>query len=770
MQMLMNDSQRSLVIHISLVLVLSASALAPSTSVAGVDSERNAGADSTFTEEVVVTASRYGQSDALNVTNISYEDLQLREPAVAFPLLLQGVPGVFSYSDAGGGLGYSYLKMRGFDQRRVGVLFNGIPFNDPEDHQIWWVDLPDLGSSLEDVQVQRGVTNSVGGMTAIGGTVNIVSRTLTEQPEGKLAVSTGSYGTKQRMLQYQTGDVKGSGFRSMLRLSQQESDGYRDRSGHDGWAVFWSGLYETESTVTQANLYTGREVTHHAWDAVPESTLRENRRANVETYHNAIDDFRQPHYELHNTWYLSENLEITNRLYYIRGEGFYENFKDGRSTAAYSLDRMPGYAYADSAEADLIRRKWVRKEHSGWVPHARWTHGNGRLLVGGDWYTFHSNHWGNVLWAEGATPDDFVEPWKYHQYTGDKDQYSLYANERWQFGPLAVTGDLHYQHKEYTFRQKEIGNFTGDLLNGYTVDYDFFNPKAALNYAAGEVAGGAVQAYGSWGINHREPTDNELFNIWEGADDLGSKPLFATSREVRNAQGDVQYVEWSNPYVQEERVTDYELGFSWQRPNLFFALGGYRMEFEDEIVAYGGVNDDGSSIRGNAEQTLHQGLEMELRARIAREHTLSLAASRSWDEFDTFIQYLDTDWDGTADTEVDNSGNPISLFPEYLISGNWDAQWTPQLRSRVRVHSTGKQYLDNTGDDARTIDAWATIDLSLWWDLSGLGIAGSASPTVFVHLRNLSDTEYETWGYYYGENWYTTGPGRNFATGVSANF
>lgn len=161
---------------------------------------------------------------------------------------------------------------------------------------------------------------------------------------------------------------------------------------------------------------------------------------------------------------------------------------------------------------------------------------------------------------------------------------------------------------------------------------------------------------------------------------------------------------------------------------------------------------------------------MELRARLSRSHTISLAGSRSWDEFDTFTQYLDTDWDGTADTEQDNSGNPISLFPEYLAHAAWDAQWTPELKTRLRVRGTGRQYLDNTGDDERTIDSWTTLDLSLWLDLSGLDFAGSTAPTVFVHLRNLGDTEYETWGYYYGENWYTTGPGRNFAAGVSADF
>lgn len=738
---------------------------------AGDDSTTDRADRTDRTEEVVVTASRYGAESGMNVTNITRADLKMAEPDQAFPLLLQNLPGVFSRSDAGSGLGYSYLTMRGFDQRRVGVLFNGIPFNDPEDHQIWWVDLPDLASSIEDVQVQRGITNSVGGMTAIGGTVNIVSRELSEEPQGSLSVSYGSYETQKQMLQYQTGNLGDSNFRSMLRLSRQQSDGYRDRSGHDGWAVFWSGQYDTGNTTTRANLYTGREITQHAWDAVPESVLRENRRANVETYHNAIDDFRQPHYELHHTWRLTDAMALTNRLYHIRGEGFYENFKDGEDVASYSLDRMPGYGMADSAEVDLIRRKWVRKQHTGWVPHLEWNREWGRLLLGGDWYTFHSDHWGEVLWAEGGVPGDFVDPWRYHDYDGDKDQYSLYASQRIDLGDLSLTADLHYQHKEYTFRQNEVGNFAGDLLNGYTVDYDFFNPKGSLSWRLPqEVAGGSTTLFGSVGVNHREPTDNELFNIWMGGDDLGAEPLFGDSREVTGAGGDVQRVEWFDPYVSEERVVDYELAVAWRSETARLHLGGYWMDFEDEIVAYGGVNDDGSSIRGNAEETRHKGIEAQLDVQVSERHRVSLSGSRSWDEFVTFMMYEDSDWDGLADTVHDYSGNPIALFPEYLAQAGWETQWTGDLRTRLRVRSTGRQHLDNSGDDERVIDAWTTVDLSLWLDLDRFGLAGAAQPRLFVHLRNLGDTEYETWGYWYGENWYTPGSGRNFIAGVSADF
>ena len=740
-----------------------------------------AGVDSTKihrSREIVVTASRYDDSIHLSHTNISAEDLKLREPDQELPLLLQDIPGVFSYSDAGSGLGYTYLKIRGFDQRRVGVLVNGIPFNDPEDHQVWWVDMPDLGASLQDIQVQRGVTNSIGGLASIGGTVNLVTAPPSREQSGSFDLAGGSYGFGRRMINVHTGDL-GRGLRSQVRVSHQESDGYRDRSGSDQWAVFWSGLHETEKTSTRINIYTGHELTHHAWDSSPISELRKDRTHNPETYENAIDDFRQPHYELHNTVYLNEDLTLLNSVYYTRGEGFYENFKDGETPSDYALnvylDLPDTTEDGDSREVDLVRRKWVRKDQVGWVPRMIWRQGKGRLVIGGDAYTYHGDHWGDVLQVEGFTPGDLTgRELKYYQHTGDKDAFSVYANQRLEVAPgLTLMADLQFQHKEYSFLQEKVGNFTGDLRNAYTVKYDFFNPKAALHWQVpGRLAGGRLATYASVGVNRREPSDTDLFDTWDGPDDLGVAPLFRSSREVLNPDGSVAYLEWTDPRVRQEKVVDSELGLSWAGSNLSFTLGGYWMDFTDEIVPYGGVDEDGYGIRGNAGKTLHRGLELGLRARIDQHNQLTIAASRSWDEFDEFLFH---DYDGT---ETDLSGRPIALFPEYLGMVGWRTEWSGGLSSNLRLRQVGRQHLDNTGNGDRIINPWATVDLSLWLDLSPLGIAGKTRPTVFFHLRNLSDERYETTGYYNpwggadysGENHYTPGPGRNFATGVSATF
>ena len=263
---------------------------------------------------VEVTASRYAPDERLNVSNLTAADLARREPDQELPMLMQSLPGVFAYSDAGNGLGYTYLKVRGFDQRRVGVLLNGIPLNDPEDHQVWWVDLPDLAADVQDVQLQRGVTGSVGGMTAIGGTVDVVTTPPGRRPGHPR-------GGRRRQLRVQAADAglgqrahDGAGWAAFGHVPAPVAPGngrVRDRSAHEGWAFTWSGRRETARTINQINIKTGRELSHHAWDAVPESVLRVDRTANVETYHNAVDDFRQPHFQWHHTWFLTPRLTLT---------------------------------------------------------------------------------------------------------------------------------------------------------------------------------------------------------------------------------------------------------------------------------------------------------------------------------------------------------------------------------------------------------------------------------------------------------------------------
>ena len=271
------------------------------------------------------------------------------------PMLLAEMPNVYSYSDAGNGIGYSYLKIRGFDQRRVGVMVNGIPLNDPEDHQVYWVDLPDLASSLEDVQVQRGVSNSLYGTSAFGGSVNLVTSTLARQGGISTTAGAGSYGTRKFSVVMNSGVVDNA-FSVHGRFSKVISDGYRERSGVDQWAYFLAAERYGEQISTRLNVYGGPEVAHQAWFPVHEDILKVNRKLNPgsQEYENTIDSFNQPHYELIHEWSVRPELRLSNTLFYVQGEGYYEGLKKERELRDFGFKEFrtldPGLFAADSTD------------------------------------------------------------------------------------------------------------------------------------------------------------------------------------------------------------------------------------------------------------------------------------------------------------------------------------------------------------------------------------------------------------------------------------
>ena len=710
-------------------------------------------------EAIVITASRYGDDVHLSQSSVPRDDIDQRATEQDLPVLLEDLPGVYASSDAGNGVGYTYLNIRGFSQQRVGVMINGIPLNDPEDQQVYWVDMPGLAESLEDIQVQRGITNSLGGMTAIGGTVNLVTEVLGPRPQGRLTLRAGSFGTAQQSASYQTG-LLGGRFAAALRVSHLASDGFRQRSGSDQWAAFWSGRYTAPGHQVQANVYTGREVSHQAWDGIDARQLAADRTANPYVYPNAVDDFRQPHYELHWRWDVTDRVTLDNSAFVIHGEGFYENFKGGATARDYGLDRFLGLGADDTL--GVVRRKWVRKDQVGWVPQLTVAHAGGRLVAGGDWYTFHSSHWGEVI-AAGGYPQS--PPLKYADYSGDKIAWSAYLNEQWEAARgLTLLLDLQYQRKTYDFAQHATGDFQGDLLNAYSVAWEFFNPKGGVFWRLpAQPLGGEAALYAHVGVAHREPADADLFDTWTDAYDLGARPLFAAWRDVPAGDGTTAYREWSGPLVRPERVVNWETGAAWRGPALSVTLNGYWMDFRDEIVPYGGVREDGASIKGNADRTLHRGLEAGLTWRPRPGHTLTAAASRSWNTIERFV---------STDDGTDYAGRPIALFPDRMVTLTWRAQGR-RLDGSVRLRAVGRQYLDNSGLRDRTLEPYTTLDLSLGASLATTGANRTGSARAELRVRNLLDAKYATSGYYdgYGAgNYYLPAAGRNFLAEVRYDF
>lgn len=721
-------------------------------------------------QDVVITGSRAMEGRTpVAFSNMDRRDIEVINQGQDIPMLLDETPNLYSYSESGNGIGYSHLKIRGFNQQRVNVMINNIPLNDPEDHQVYWVDLPDFAESVQDIQVQRGAGNAMYGLSGFGGSVNILTENFNTERGLSISTGYGDFDTRKYTVNFRSGLINNT-YAVYGRYSRVLSDGYRHDSGIDAWAYFIGAARYDRNMTTRINIFSGPFTLEAAWDAVAEASLEEDHRANPTHYHPNVlttDNFNQPHYQLHHEWRLADDKTLHNSLFYVQGRGYYETFKAGEDLVDHGYRYYEDSSGQQITETDIVRQKWVDKDHAGWIPRLELQHADnrGNLTVGGEVNTFRSEHWGQITWASNLPPG--AEPNKrYYEYDGGKWWVTAYVHENFALTPdLLLLGELQVQHKNRTMEQKPAGNFDGSELNYYEVDYTFFNPKLGLNYNVSA----RLNVFGNVSIGNREPTDADLFDTWQGADDFGVDPLFAEADTVYHADGSVKYIEWDEPLTEHETVYNYELGLGYQHENWQAKLNLYYMDYRNEIVPYGQVVDDGRVIRGNADRTVHQGVELSLSREFQPGLKLDANVAYSQNEFKEFTQYS---WDGTP-TSLD--GNTIALFPSLVANIRATAQWPVpvlgDMTGSLHVQHVGQQYLDNTENDERTIDPYSVVNLTLAYPMRL--VPGFQQMKFQFWVNNLLDERYETSGYYddwAGSNFYYPAAGRNFYGSVTVEF
>jgi len=706
-------------------------------------------------EEIVVFGTRARERTTPVVfDDMSADDIRQIHTVEDIPMMLTEFPNVFAYSDAGNGVGYSYLKVRGFDQKRIGVMINGIPLNDPEDHQVYWVDMPDFAESLQSIQFQRGVGSSLYGVSTFGGSLNMLTISQSANPGLEVFSNYGSYRSRKLGVKYNSPLIKG--FQVHTRLSRLLSDGYRENSASEQWAYF-IGLSRTgKKSFTLINVYGGKEITHAAWDASPESKLRENPRHNPIAYSNTIDNFSQPHFEFHHTYQLSAKSYWKNSLFYIRGKGYYEQLKNSRDLWEYGLWNNP-----DEKFADLIRQKWVVKNQYGWVSEFNIKHRKGELTLGTYMSLFNSNHWGEVDRLLSSDVGSVGPNFKYYQYFGDKYYLTGYLNELFQLTTrINLMVNLYYQKINYKFKHGTAGNFRGVYRHTFEVDYNFFNPRFGINYNLSP----SWNVFGNFSIAHREPADNELYDIWQGPDDLGVAPLFKKS-DTLYVNGQVDKIKWSDPVVKPEKLFDYELGLGYQTGTTRFKVNLFWMSFRNEIVPFSAVDEDGFPIRGNASRTVHRGIELSLSSRMGNHYSFSGNLSFNDNYFKKFKQY-EFDWNSGKTVTVDYSGNKIAGFPDMIT--NWRFTYLNRgFSATLQVQGVGKQYLDNSGLSDRIIPPFAVLNARFRYRLKNL--SGLNNLEFTLSLNNILNTRYFTAGYYdtwSQERYYWPAANFNWMTGI----
>ncbi len=676
------------------------------------------------------------------------------------PMLLgANVPGTYAYSDAGNGIGYSYLKIRGFGQRRIGVTINGIPLNDPQSREVYWIDHPDLAMSAQSIQVQRGVGSSVYGTTALGGSVDVETIPFRNDPELVLEAGGGSFGTQRFSIQAASG-LLDEAWSVNTRLSRIRTDGYRESSWSDLWSYFLGVAHVGTSAVTRLNLYGGPERTHLSYLGVPRPYLDgavtgdadRDRRFNPLTYDGERDEFFEPHYELLHDWKVSPTVSLSNALFYFQGTGFYDEFRTGRD--------LRDYGYPDSIVTDIVRRRNAKNLQVGWVPRARWAPGGAWSFETGLDLRYHEGErWGELQWAATQPPNPTPDH-VYYAYVGKVTNTSGFVRAAWQARPdVVVRGDLALHRQEY--------RLTDDAFRGYNFDEDyvFLMPRVGATWKPRA----DTELYASWSRGEAEPIFRELYD----PENAGTPPGFAA---LDPATGTL-----SDPLIDPERVDDLELGVRVANPRGEATLGLYWMKFVDEIVYNGRIDDNGNPITGNAARSRHAGIEGSFTLRPARRLELGGNFHVADDRFDEYLEYFD------ATTTTDYSGNRIAGFPEWAARGR--AQLGVGAGSLdVAIDHAGRQSLDNTENERknpalrddptwedRTIEPWTAVSIGGRWTFPGA--LGGRALELDVRVHNVFDERYETAGYVdYPAPAFTPTPvwipaaTRNVYAGVKAKF
>jgi len=673
-------------------------------------------------------------------SDISEDDIKRDYTVSDFPVLLETTPNMYTISYTGGPIGASDYKIRGFDYKRVGVYINGIPLNDPEDRFTYFYDLPDFVSNVADIQVQRGVGNSLYGDATFGGSINIASAGL-EQTR-RIGISTG-YGRytadneltsemRRQTVEYSSGLIDGRWSLSG-RYSKLYSGGYRDHAWYDGWSYYLSLSRLDQNMTTTVNLYGGPMQAALAFDGIDRATESIDRRTNWTWYENEKDDFNQPHYELLNTYRLNDNISIKNTLYYIRGKGYYEQYKSNRKIYEYNI---PTDALVDPTldSVDLVRQKWVAKNQYGWNPRIDIDHINGTASLGGSFYYFDSEHWGQVVWAENLSGG--IDPrHRYYEYFGTKYSASVYALEYYSLTDnVRLMGNLQLRYLKYDFDQTRLGALPG---YHYDVDWLFLSPRAGITYLLND----EINVYASFAAASREPADVTIYD----AEEVGAFPELAVENIIETVGGDSVFI-FGDPLVDPERVYNFELGGKINSGNFRGGVNLYWMEFYNEIVQGSGIDDDGRPRITNADRSVHAGIELEGTVKPLEFVEVSANASYNYNRLKDFKVENDYDWDGQVDEIVDYSGNPPAGFPEYIGNLVADFKYDP-VRFTYRLRLVGKQYVENGKNDSLAIGSHMVSSISgsvSLGNMSGLG-RFSLNGTI----ENLFNAKYEQGGYTY---------------------
>ncbi len=673
-------------------------------------------------DDVVVEATRADAKTPLAFTNVKSAELAKSNTGQDLPYLLQATPSVITTSDAGAGVGYTSIRVRGTDGSRINVTTNGVPVNNPESHVVYWVNTPDIASSLKDVQIQRGAGTSTNGAGAFGASINMVTQSVSSSPYGELNASYGMYNTHKETLKIGTG-LLNDHWVVEARLSNIGTDGYIDRAWSNLWSYLGQAGYYNGSTSLRFVAFGGKERTYMAWDyASKEQMEKYGRRYNpcgeytdsdgkTAYYDDQVDNYIQHNFQLLLNHSFNSRLSLNAALFYVKGDGYYEQYKTHRTLVEYGLE--PFIIDGEKvSKSDLIRLKKMDNGFGGGVFSLTFETGRAKTVVGGGLNNYRGHHFGQVAWVRNYIGN--LDPQQeYYRNLGDKLDANIYAKTSVDITKnIAAYIDLQYRHLNYSIKgvSDTYDWNTGAMqLLDIKRRYNFFNPKAGLNYAIDH----NNRAYASWSVAHREPTRD---NFIDCAPDRLPKA---------------------------ERLFDYEAGYEYRNRIFSGAINLYYMSYKDQLIPTGQLSDTGNPVSVNVPDSYRMGTELSLELKPCNWFDWNFTTTLSRNRIKNFTEYIyEDEWTNPITFDIGNT--PIAFSPDLTFHNSFNFNWR-KFDASLQSHYVSRQYMTNAGYKEQSLDPYFVSDLSIGCTLDDL--TGIKNMRIGLTIYNLFSEEYENNGY-----------------------
>ena len=660
-------------------------------------------------EEVNVNAIRANSKTPIAFTNINKNQIINKNLGQDLPIIVSMSPSLVTTSDAGAGVGYTSLRIRGTDPTRINVTINGIPLNDSESQGVWWVNMPDFSSSLENIQIQRGVGTSTNGSSAFGASINLKTSSFTKSPYFETNNTIGSYSTLKNNLVFGTGLIKNK-FSFDGRISKISSDGYIDRASSDLKSLFIQGSYFLEKSVLKAIMFTGQEITYQAWNGVPKKFLDSNRTYNSYTYKNEIDNYKQTHYQLHYSKELSPLTYFNLSAHYTHGEGYYEQEKLNEEFESYGLENII-FGNDTIDNTDLIRRKWLNNDFGGVIFSLKHKLGKMNINLGGGINQYSGQHYGNIIWAEYSSNSDINH--QYYWNKGEKFDRNIYAKGEYNINSSTnLFVDLQNRKITYSFQ----GYDNNGKIGQQEVNHNFFNPKFGFFHSLNQ----NQAIYASFSVGNKEPNRNDY----------------------------VESTPKSRP--KHETLFDTELGYKINYNETFVFINLYNMKYHNQLVLTGRINDVGAYTRTNINNSFRQGIEIETKHNLNNKISISGNLSISKNKIKKFTEYIDN-WDNWGQDSVVHENTDLAFSPNAIFNVITEYKISPKFLVNFSSKYVGKQYIDNTSSNDRMLDDYMVQNLQFTYDFKTLFVEKCK---ISLRINNIFNKEYvsNAWVYSFTSN------------------